>query len=284
LEGGVSRVQRRVNCTCPLCGKPFLAMASRARHGRGKHCSPECQYEARRRSPKKRVARTCVGCGVAFELEPAKLTARKGAGKYCTRACRDKHRVGELHPQFVGTRRYPGDYGKNWQAQKRRARRRDGCCQRCGKTGVTLDVHHKIPIRLWENKETANDLDNLVSLCKPCHRTTEAETTWVPLGGGVLGFATGGATHELAEERQMLVGHLRRQPHRSPEERALDLEIAIQDELINREMMKPAGERNWAPIFARLENRDPLPVPPDDPEPVVHRRTEPQSAQLELFK
>ena len=210
-----------VTATCGVCCAKFQVSSTRAKHGRGKHCSPACQYEARRRLPKSRVSRVCVGCGRTFEIEPAKLcTTRRGAGTYCSRPCRDKNRVGDLHPQFLGPRERT-DYGTNWQAQKRRARKRDGCCKRCGTTEGPLAVHHKIPIRLWSDKEAANDLSNLVCLCESCHRTVEAETTWQPIDGGVIGYRTGGAGYQLAASREMLPRDVRRTAGDSEETRLL---------------------------------------------------------------
>lgn len=44
-------------------------------------------------------------------------------------------------------------------------------CQRCltKMAGKKLDVHHKIPVR----KGGTDTTDNLVTLCKPCHRKIE---------------------------------------------------------------------------------------------------------------
>jgi 5-methylcytosine-specific restriction endonuclease McrA len=116
------------------------------------------------------------------------------------------HRVGPLHPQWINeTTHGPRYYGANWQASRRKARARDGACVRCGATSA-LAVHHIIPIRLWPDREAANALANLVTLCAACHRKVEAARQWVNLGNdsGVVTFATGGAAHELARERGML--------------------------------------------------------------------------------
>lgn len=49
-----------------------------------------------------------------------------------------------------------------WQRQRKRAKDRDGWrCRRCGHAG-RLEVHHLDP-------DGGDDLDNLVTLCKPCH-------------------------------------------------------------------------------------------------------------------
>jgi 5-methylcytosine-specific restriction endonuclease McrA len=71
-------------------------------------------------------------------------------------------------------------YGPNWGEQKRLARERDQyTCQRCGVWQVRprLHVHHLQPRRMFgSDYEAANALENLVSLCRPCHLLTEWET------------------------------------------------------------------------------------------------------------
>lgn len=95
----------------------------------------------------------------------------------------------------------PRDYGPNWPQQRLRARGRDHfCCQVCGiseeQLGRELDVHHVRPFREFgyrpgENEayRQANALDNLVSLCPPCHRRSEP---WhrSEVAAGLLGLAT----------------------------------------------------------------------------------------------
>ncbi len=68
------------------------------------------------------------------------------------------------------------DYGPNWPEMRLRARRRDRfTCQHCGvhesQTGREHDVHHRIPFRRFGPGEylQANDLSNLVTLCRSCH-------------------------------------------------------------------------------------------------------------------
>ena len=76
------------------------------------------------------------------------------------------------------------DYGPNWQAQRRRVRARDGYrCTQCGRPeapGQQHDVHHLVPFRTFgympglnQHYEEANQLDNLVLVCRTCHRRLE---------------------------------------------------------------------------------------------------------------
>ena len=74
----------------------------------------------------------------------------------------------------------PEHRGGNWEAQAGRARRRDGYrCQICGATEEEirrqLDVHHRVPARTFQSPADANSLENLISVCPPCHKRLEEE-------------------------------------------------------------------------------------------------------------
>lgn len=179
MEKTVKRICQNKNC-----GKVFYIIPSRLKHGRGKSCSPECQYAAiKERRKETQPALYCLNCGNAFRRSRSRLTRHIGAGKYCCRACRDTHRNGKNHPQYIHGDR-ANWHGPNWQAQKRKAKRRDNwICQHCGMNteqsikefGQVLHVHHKIPFRLFDSYLEANDLSNLITLCPTCHREAEAE-------------------------------------------------------------------------------------------------------------
>lgn len=168
-----SRRKEKTKHVCRNCGCVFYKDASRGKYGRGVYCSRKCQYEAARNKPKKRAKRVCVGCGAVFFVWPSRLKSKAGRGKYCSRKCRDDHRVGLLHPQFLGGENSK-NRGSNWQSQKRKALKRDGrVCQVCGKKGT--DVHHRIPKRRFADKNEANNLENLITLCKKHHRKEDAK-------------------------------------------------------------------------------------------------------------
>ncbi|UXF49856.1 nuclease [Haloquadratum phage sp.] len=72
-----------------------------------------------------------------------------------------------------------GHYDGEWMKAREKARSRDGYnCQRCGvsedELNRELDVHHKVPYRIFDDPKKANELDNLVSLCNRCHPIVEA--------------------------------------------------------------------------------------------------------------
>jgi DEAD/DEAH box helicase domain-containing protein len=74
-------------------------------------------------------------------------------------------------------------YGPNWDAQRQRARERDGFrCRLCGRPeeGREHDVHHMRPFRTFDyragrnaNYLMANALPNLITLCPECHHRVE---------------------------------------------------------------------------------------------------------------
>lgn len=187
--------------SCANCNKIFLVHPSRMKHGRGQNCSPACQHAMRRASP--RPMFTCVGCNAQFP-RPQSRTERKGGGKYCTRACRDLHWIGDKNPNWQnGDKVYKR--GPRWHSIRRRILKRDGACVECGAT-EKLHVHHKTPFRMFANADEANADSNLVTLCPPCHRRADAQFKWVrlPYSGAVICMNAGGAAWELARERGMI--------------------------------------------------------------------------------
>ncbi len=78
----------------------------------------------------------------------------------------------------------PNDYGPNWQQQRNAARARDAYrCTVCGapeSAGRQHDVHHKRPFRAFgylpgvnDAYLQANQVDNLLTLCRTCHQRVE---------------------------------------------------------------------------------------------------------------
>jgi DEAD/DEAH box helicase domain-containing protein len=83
----------------------------------------------------------------------------------------------------------PNDYGSTWPRQRDLARVRDGFrCQLCGEPEgeKAHHVHHKIPFRMFETAQQANQLANLITLCNSCHRKVEIA---VRVRSGLAGLA-----------------------------------------------------------------------------------------------
>ena len=90
----------------------------------------------------------------------------------------------------------PNDYGPNWMNMRRLAVARDKhTCQSCGaiERERSFHVHHKIPFRQFSSAVQANQLDNLVTLCPPCHQRVELA---VKMRSGLAGL--GYVLHNLA--------------------------------------------------------------------------------------
>lgn len=124
-----------------------------------------------------------------------KLTLQKSKGKYtlcriCDKAVWNQpsknHQFCSIECKNLGTSifTYERDiargvykkyYGENWLPQREKARKRDNyTCQKCGLSesdyGKELSVHHIKPFVLFNSHIEANRLENLISVCEPCHR------------------------------------------------------------------------------------------------------------------
>jgi len=96
-------------------------------------------------------------------------------------AVRDAVENGEWHLQ-VDNPEHNG-YGAGWTDEKKDRVREmyDRTCQACGlaesesleEFGTKLDVHHIIPAGHFDDPEKRNAVENLVPLCRSCHRKWE---------------------------------------------------------------------------------------------------------------
>ena len=80
------------------------------------------------------------------------------------------------------------DYGPQWDEIRQRVLRRDGDrCQVCGASGFgrPLHVHHIRPFRTFTDRDTANQLQNLITLCPACHQLAESR---VRIRSGMAGL------------------------------------------------------------------------------------------------
>jgi DEAD/DEAH box helicase domain-containing protein len=92
----------------------------------------------------------------------------------------------------------PNDYGPEWPKVRLAVRKRDQFkCQVCGvlESNREHDVHHKIPFRAFiqngvVNREQANRLENLTTLCSGCHKKVE-QNVRIRSGLAGLGFVLG---------------------------------------------------------------------------------------------
>jgi 5-methylcytosine-specific restriction endonuclease McrA len=108
------------------------------------------------------LMRLCPKCGVL--LDQAEVP--RGPCDTCRRTHeRERSRARRAESKAVRARN-----SRAWQLVREAAKQRDhNRCIRCGST-ERLEVHHRIPI---EQGGSALALDNLATLCVPCHRKEE---------------------------------------------------------------------------------------------------------------
>lgn len=165
--------------TCEWCGTSFTYHKER---DEGRFCSQECyqewlhqEYLSGEDSPlANKVERTCDECGEVFKRQ--KSRADLNERDYCSRECYHANHSGEDAPNWKGGG--VSYYGGNWLPQRRAALKRDDHeCQDCGLSrdehyeqyGKDLEVHHKTPIKTFEDTSDANQLSNLITVCMDCH-------------------------------------------------------------------------------------------------------------------
>lgn len=167
-------IRNRETRNCDACGGEFEVVPSSEQ----RFCTLECAYGNR----SKDIAHTkdCPICGDEFRTGgESKSDKRKTCGKECGAIYKSIHYTGEDSPTWKGG--YENYYGPNWSEKRQEARERDNhACQYCGVSESELDrelsVHHIQPIREYRQQydapewyEKGNNLENLVTLCEPCH-------------------------------------------------------------------------------------------------------------------
>lgn len=170
---------KQIILKCEICAKKFHVIPSRLnREVKPKFCSEECYRESRRIGITPNCK--CDNCGKEKYKAPSLLEKHKYT--FCSYECMgvyyEKNNLfsGENNGAHIGSFDKHGKYyGSNWLQQRRNARKRDNyTCQRCGTHeidyGMELSVHHIIPFVLFDNCMEANELNNLMCVCEPCHR------------------------------------------------------------------------------------------------------------------
>lgn len=181
----VKSPEKNITKCCKLCGKEFQSWAYRNQI----YCSLKCKniVSARQPKPAKRAKRKianliCEWCRKPYIVHQSQNTGERKS-RFCSVECRGKsfsatHR-GINHPNWRGGGKYPSR-GRNWSAQRRKALERDNhSCQVCGlklnkNNRRIIDVHHIKPYRQFNGDYiAANNLLNLITLCRSCHKRVE---------------------------------------------------------------------------------------------------------------
>lgn len=134
---------------------------------------------------RERMARATKGTKISPEVRERIAEALRGRTlPEETRAKMSESTSGDRNPNWRGG--YSRRYGAGWSVARRRALERDRVCRACGHDGSEsrLEVHHLIPVRSVRLADDvplsrAHSLENLVVLCRPCHRRADH---------GLLGF------------------------------------------------------------------------------------------------
>lgn len=173
---------------CEICDSEFSFYPS---DKDGRFCT-ECVEEADGLLPEnpaekiERINTECPNCGETIAVLPSRLERRK-RGVFCDNSCYgtwlSEHVVGENHHQWEGGNR---NYGKKWWQIRRAALERDNSeCQLCEKgtsqIGRKPDVHHLQRVRDFDDPQDAHTLNNVISLCRSCHRCVETGAVDAPL-------------------------------------------------------------------------------------------------------
>lgn len=171
--------------TCKWCSKTFEDYTYR----NPQYCSHQCMSEFAARQPKVKARRperfVELQCEICQKLYTVHILQNSNGlkSRFCSTTCRDIERSQVM--RGAGNHNYKGspknDRGGSWSTKRKQALKRDGCrCQICGyrhRIGVKrrkIDVHHITPYRQFNGDHvTANDLSNLIVLCRKCHFKVE---------------------------------------------------------------------------------------------------------------
>lgn len=168
---------------CARCGKDFESWTYRKQI----YCSLKCKNIVAAHQPKPKrsaniITLTCEWCNKSYQVHQCMNTGKRKS-RFCSVECRGKHfsatNRGAKHPNWRGGGKYP-DRGRNWSAQRRLTLIRDNqSCQICHKkmnekNKHLIDVHHIKPYREFNGDYlSANELTNLITLCRSCHKRVE---------------------------------------------------------------------------------------------------------------
>lgn len=166
--------------TCQVCKKEFVEWVYRNRVACSRTCASKMSIgcpKPTRQKPEIHITKDCLQCGKEYKTTTHHVRLR--GSNFCSKDCMYEHssanRRGIDNPNWSGG--HIDNYGPNWHRQKRKAIKRDkSTCQVCGyKSGgdIILDVHHITPAKTFTDFELANNLSNLITLCRICHMKVE---------------------------------------------------------------------------------------------------------------
>jgi len=165
------------NRTCQVCADEFEVSDYKVERGGGKYCSHGCLSE----SMDTKVIVDCEVCG--SEKRVKKYQSKKFENHFCSQKCHSKYQSKKMSGR--GNHMWKEDvdwipYGAKYYKNRQKAIERDcGKCVICG--SGEIEVHHITPrTKYREDGEIlpeANDVENLVTLCRKHHKEYEGEYT-----------------------------------------------------------------------------------------------------------
>jgi len=164
-----------ITLICDECGKQYkvkpYTLNLTKHHFCGSRCYGLWQRMHRIGVGRKRVIVYCDTCGKPIERVPSAVLDHSFCSKNCLNKWRSEYLSGENGSQLKGGH---NDYrGPNWNEQREQVLIRDSFqCRHCNSTN-DLVVHHVTPFHLFEQYLEANQIDNLITLCKSCHGVAE---------------------------------------------------------------------------------------------------------------
>lgn len=122
-----------------------------------------------------KVSVECSSCGEKIDRYPSEVNDRNYCSIECLGDGRSERYRREGHPNWKGGDIY---YGGPWWSVRKEALLRDQYrCQQCFSSENQInrcpDVHHIVPVRVFDNPDDAHVVGNLICLCPQCHRAVE---------------------------------------------------------------------------------------------------------------
>lgn len=156
---------------CAVCGAEVRRRLSQTNpHRVHIFCSPDCQTQWRR-SHRNAVIVECAWCHLEVARRPSMLVSQRYfCGSDCQHKWQSKYMVGDRASAWRGGRLQVYTSLREWrQIRKQVLERDDHRCVICG-VGDNLHVHHILSYR----EAGKHEVDNLITLCRSCHRKTDA--------------------------------------------------------------------------------------------------------------
>lgn len=138
---------------CETCKNDFFSPKNDA-----KYCSDQCMKIGLKNNL---VEIKCSECGEEFSRPSFTVASDKKV--FCSRKCSQRN----------FSKNHPNRYGSKWgRIRERKVKADDYTCQICNKQSFekyALNVHHIIPIEMFDDIDDANEMSNLQTLCYECH-------------------------------------------------------------------------------------------------------------------